>query len=50
VAAEIMEITGGADEVDCRVQLLVTEPALMLLPALKPGPGYDATGTNQGTD
>jgi len=50
VATKIMEIAGGAYEVDCRVQLLVTEPALMLLLALKPGPGYDATGTNQGAD
>jgi hypothetical protein len=45
-----MEIAGGTNEVDCRAQLLVTEAALMLFPALKPGPGYHATGTNQGTD
>ena len=31
-------------------QLLVTEPALMLFPALKPGPGYYAADTHQGTD
>jgi hypothetical protein len=45
-----MEIACGADEVDGRAQLLVTEPALMLLPALKPGPCYHATGAHQGTD
>jgi hypothetical protein len=46
----VMEIACGAHEVDCRAQLLVTEPALMLFPTLKPGSGYHATGTHQGTD
>jgi hypothetical protein len=30
-AALQVQIPGGTDEVDCRVQLLVTEPALMFL-------------------
>jgi hypothetical protein len=50
VATAVVEIAGGTDEVDCRAQLLVTEQALMLFPALKPGPGYHATGANQGTN
>src|SRR6516164_11185863 len=45
-----MEITCGADEVNGRAQLLVTQPALMLFSALKPGPGYHTASSNQGTD
>ena len=45
-----MEITCGTDEVNGRAQLLVTQPALMLFSALKPGPGYHAASSNQGTD
>jgi len=42
MATVIMEIACSTDEADCRAQLLITEPALMLLLALEPGPGYHA--------
>jgi len=45
-----MKIACGTNEGDCRAQLLVTKPVLMFFLALKPGPGYHPTGTNQGTD
>jgi hypothetical protein len=50
VATDVMKIACGTNEGDCRAQLLVTKPVLMFFLALKPGPGYHPTGTNQGTD
>ena len=45
-----MKIACGTDESDCRVQLLIAEPPLMLFPALKPRPAHHPTGTNQRAD
>jgi hypothetical protein len=50
VKTTIVEVACGADEADCRVQLLIAEPALMFLPPLKPGPSYHAPDTDQCTD
>jgi hypothetical protein len=50
VKTTIVKVARGTDKADCRVQLLIAEPALMFLPALKPGPSYHASDTNECTD
>ena len=50
LAALLGEVPGRSDEVDCRVQLLITEPALMFLTPLKPGSRHHTTKPDQSTD
>jgi len=50
VKTTIVKVARGSDKANCRVQLLIAEPALMFLPALKPGPSYHASDTCQCTD
>src|SRR5215831_15561355 len=40
VKTTVMKVAGGTDKTDRGVQLLITEPALMLLPSLQPAPSY----------
>jgi hypothetical protein len=49
-APVIVDISGGTDEVDCSMKLLIAQPTLVFFAPLKEGPSANPYETNQSTD